>query len=413
MKMATTKPKLNFQALPTGIHCNGKRLNLRGVNFFGAETGDHCCHGLWQRNYRDMIDQMKSEGINLIRLPLSVEFMEKLDDNKLMPKTINYHVNPELLGKSAGQVLDIIITYATQKGILILPDIHRNLSTDGISQLWYDDASGFPETRIISAWLTFLKKYAGNPYVFGVDLRNECHGKATWMSGNPATDWGTAAQRMGDIILSKYPHLLIFVEGIERRADSNPMRDKGGFWGSIIDEIRTKPIKLSVQHKLVYSPHVYGPSVWMMDYFKGDDFPKNMEAIWLNQWAYIATEGLGCCVIGELGGLATGLDEKWHEALTTFIEKTPALQGAIIVWSWNPNSHGTNGWVKDDWKTVEDKVKYYKRMSPNPTDMLKGIPPAPLPPPPPGPGPAKPPGSYRVTVKELTPTRFQLDILPK
>lgn len=397
---------MKFDALPTGIHCNGKRLNIRGVNWFGAETNDYVPHGLWQRNYKDMIDQMKAEGINLIRLPLSVELMEKLDDTTLMPKTINYSENVQLLGMSAGKVLDTIISYATSKGILILADIHRNMSTDGITELWYDDATGFMETRIISAILAFLKKYEKNAYVFAFDLRNECHGKATWMSGNPATDWGAGAQRMANVILKKYPHILIFVEGLDRRADRNPMKQHGGFWGGVLDEIREKPIKLDVPNRLVYSPHVYGPSVHMMEYFKAPEFPKNLEAIWMNQWGYIATEGLGCVCIGELGGQAIGLDEVWHEALTAFIEKTPALQGASISWSWNRNSGDTKGWVLDDWKTIEDKVKYYKRMTPRPTDLLKDVPPGPA---------SKPPASKKprhdLKVTRLSDTRFQVDVV--
>ena len=42
------------------------------------------------------------------------------------------------------------------------------------------------------------------------------HGAATWGTGNPATDWNTAAEKAADAILAVAPDLLIFVEGIEK-----------------------------------------------------------------------------------------------------------------------------------------------------------------------------------------------------
>lgn len=39
--------------------------------------------------------------------------------------------------------------------------------------------------------------------------------------------------------------------------------------------------------KLVYSPHVYGPDVFMQSYFAVPDFPANMPRIWTEQWGHI------------------------------------------------------------------------------------------------------------------------------
>ena len=33
----------------------GEKVNLYGVSWFGFETGDHVAHGLWARNWKDMI----------------------------------------------------------------------------------------------------------------------------------------------------------------------------------------------------------------------------------------------------------------------------------------------------------------------------------------------------------------------
>lgn len=48
----------------------GQPVQLRGVNWFGFETGDHVVHGLWARNWRDMIAQIKAVGFNAVRIPV-------------------------------------------------------------------------------------------------------------------------------------------------------------------------------------------------------------------------------------------------------------------------------------------------------------------------------------------------------
>ncbi|MBO0725000.1 MAG: endoglucanase, partial [Blastocatellia bacterium] len=39
-------------------------VRIAGVNWFGFETANYVAHGLWTRNYKDMLDQMKSLGFN-------------------------------------------------------------------------------------------------------------------------------------------------------------------------------------------------------------------------------------------------------------------------------------------------------------------------------------------------------------
>jgi endoglucanase len=138
-----------------------------------------------------------------------------------------------------------------------------------------------------------------------------------------------------------------------------------------------------------------------------------MEAIWDNQFGYIVKEKLGCVFVGELGGRAVDKDAIWHDALAKYIEKTPGLLGNIAVWSLNANSGDTQGLVKDDWTTPEEhKLVYYRRMSPNPSDVKalekkKVKPPVVTPTPPPS------PQKYRVSVTELSQTSFRIDVLPK
>jgi endoglucanase len=52
------------------VDAQGQAVELRGVNWFGFETTDYVVHGLWARNWKSMIDQMRDLGINAVRLPV-------------------------------------------------------------------------------------------------------------------------------------------------------------------------------------------------------------------------------------------------------------------------------------------------------------------------------------------------------
>src|SRR6185503_18640543 len=51
------------------LDANGQPVRMTGINWFGMETNAFCPHGLWARNWRDMLDQIKSLGYNTLRLP--------------------------------------------------------------------------------------------------------------------------------------------------------------------------------------------------------------------------------------------------------------------------------------------------------------------------------------------------------
>ena len=62
------------------------------------------------------------------------------------------------------------------------------------------------------------QRYLGNPWVAGMDLRNEIRPEhdlgATWGTEIPETDWAAAAERAGNRLLEINADMLIIVEGI-------------------------------------------------------------------------------------------------------------------------------------------------------------------------------------------------------
>jgi chitinase len=112
------------------VDSQGKPVQLSSVNWFGAESTNLVPHGLWTRNYKDMIDQMSDQGFNTIRLAYSSEMLH----TTAKPSGIDYYQNPDLQGLSAIQVMDKIVDYAGQKGMLVVLDHHRSSAGAGTSE---------------------------------------------------------------------------------------------------------------------------------------------------------------------------------------------------------------------------------------------------------------------------------------
>src|SRR5260221_3086687 len=65
---------------------SGCKVRLKGVNWFGFETRTFSPHGLWARNWQDMLGQITQAGFNTIRLP----FSNQLFDPSSKPQGIDY-----------------------------------------------------------------------------------------------------------------------------------------------------------------------------------------------------------------------------------------------------------------------------------------------------------------------------------
>src|SRR5687767_11127326 len=90
------------------VDASGKVVGLSGVNWFGFETEVRAPHGLWQRSWEEMLDQIHDLGYNVIRLPFSNAML--VPGTK--PTGINYAENPDLVNLSALEVMDRIIAGA-------------------------------------------------------------------------------------------------------------------------------------------------------------------------------------------------------------------------------------------------------------------------------------------------------------
>ena len=99
-----------------------KRSFCTGVNWFGFETETYAPHGLWARNWEEMLDQIAAAGFNTLRLPYSTSCSSP---GNMPGEAIDYQLNPDLKGLAGVEMMDRIVQGATDRGIMVLLDRHR------------------------------------------------------------------------------------------------------------------------------------------------------------------------------------------------------------------------------------------------------------------------------------------------
>ncbi len=326
------------------VDAKGKMVLLQGVNWFGMETETHAPHGLWKRDYKDMLLQIKNLGYNMIRLPYSVEALRSPSVSGI---DFSIGSNRELENKTSIEVMDAIVEEAQRQGLLILLDSHR-LNDKRIPELWYGD--GYSEADWINTWLQLAQRYKNKSNVIGADLKNEPHGKASWGTDDLATDWRLAAERAGNAIAKVNPDWLIVVEGVENNVPGQKLTNH--WQGGNLEGVLRYPVRLSKRNKLVYSPHEYGPEVYDQPYFSDEKFPQNLLHRWQIGFHYISSQNRAPILVGEFGGRLAHSDIQaiWMNKFVKYIKEKNL---SFAFWSWNPNSEDTGGILLDDWNNVD------------------------------------------------------------
>lgn len=319
-------------------------VRIAAVNWYGFETTEEAPGGLNVQDYHTILNTIKSNGYNAIRLPFSSQMVE----SPAIPG-IGYYgasgpINTDLAGLTSLQIMDKIIAAAGTLGLRVILDNHRSEagSSAEANGLWY--TSQYPETSWIYDWTFLAQRYLNNPTVIGMDLRNEPHsvgsGGACWGCGSLATDWRLAASRAGNAVLAINPKLLIFVEG------ANCFAGGCTWWGGDLAGAASYPVTLDVPNRLVYSPHEYGPNLYVQGWFNSTTTPARLQAIWYANWAYLSLRNENPVWIGEFGttnnasdiqDTTPGSQGQWFESLTAYLAANPNLSWGY--WALNGDDH--------------------------------------------------------------------------
>jgi endoglucanase len=348
------------------VDSTGATVRLTGINWFGMETDNRTFHGLWANapaTWRGQIDRMASLGFNTLRIPYAGDALRA----GATATSINTFTNPDLVGLSPLQILDLVINHAGSRGMRVILDRHRPTAA-GQTALWYTPAVS--EASMIADWQMLAQRYAGNTTVIGADLFNEPHSEgvdpngtgACWGCGVQARDWRLAAERIGNAILQTNPNWLIFVEGVSCLSGGNANEwdnipdpwQNCNWWGGNLSAAIDQPVRLNVANRLVYAPHDYAISVFDRQvWFEDPTFPANLPAVWDMFWGKIAKQNVAPIMLGEFGStLANPLDVQWLNTLMSYLT---ANGMSFTYWSWNPNSGDTGGVALDDWYSINQQ----------------------------------------------------------
>lgn len=347
----------------------GNPVRLHSVNWFGAEGTNYTPHGTWTRKWTDILAQIKGMGFNCIRLPFSGDICNATTTPPVT--AIDAAQNPDLVGKTAIQIIDMIVGWCQTNNVYIVLDHHRcsaGMGTDG----WPGSGGAvgsYSASQWHAHWVFLANRYKDNTAVVGADVHNEPY-QPTW------SQWATLAEACGNAILAAAPEWLIFVEGVGQNSDSSSY-----WWGGALKDVATRPIALAVANKVVYSPHDYGVSVSSQTWLATDgstpsNWPNNLYPVFHDNWGFIFEQNIAPIWIGEAGGkfgvdgsgnatVANGTPEKaWFSTLVKYLngdfngDNTNDLTGgkkgaSLAYWSFNPNSGDTGGLVQDDWTTAQ------------------------------------------------------------
>jgi endoglucanase len=392
------------------------------VNPSGAPMEQYIGNTFWAqggagtgRTIQQTMSEIAAAGINVIRLPLVPQTLNANDPQGRDPFLKN-HASVRV--PNSRLALEQMIRAADQNNIEVMLDLHSCSNYVG----WrkgrldarppYVDAeredydftreeyscatTGNPSSVVFihpydqARWLADLRTLAGlGPAlgvdnIIGIDIFNEPW-DYTW------AEWKSLTEAAYQAINGVNPNLLVFVQGISASAgnqDGSPQTitqvphgslDTNPNWGENLFEASTNPLTVP-RERLVFSPHTYGPSVFVQKMFmdpaqpqcaglEGDAAgdaqcnvvinPTLLRQGWDEHFGHL--RGLGyAVVVGEFGGnldwplgqaslrdrarwgyLAPGTDLEWQNAFVDYLVSRN-IEGCY--WSINPESGDTAGW---------------------------------------------------------------------
>ena len=354
---------------------NGQEIQVRGVSHFGFNGTTLQPQFLWAMGWKQQIAQMKSLGFNAIRVPFVPDTLYNTTPvNQL--SYIDPNLNPELIGKTPLQVLDLWMAEADRQGMYILLDFHsvsmqRQYPTWFVSNpadfgLIYNNQAYTKENWTRD--LAFVaQRYAGLAHFLGIDLYNEPNGIVRWSAGdanvtNPVYFWKAAAELASAAVLAANPKLLIFVQGINGNFDGIENSNIPMNWGEDFQPQAYQPLNIP-SDKLVLTPHTYGPDVSMKSSFSASNFPANLAAHWDALFGqFHPTHPV---VIGEWGGRygnGTGgqMDVTWQNAFVDYLISKDMRNS--FYWCYTPNSGDTGGILDDSLNVRLDKMALVQKL---------------------------------------------------
>ncbi|KAF0717830.1 Aste57867_2061 [Aphanomyces stellatus] len=364
-------------------------IAIKGVNWFGMETGQQVPFGLWDNdqngtNVTAIAAFLSANKFNSVRMPLSVESI--LKNRAVPPMLVNTKTNPTLDLTSYVGVLQSITKSLGQHSLSVMLSMHTLDVLNNAGSLWY--GKDFTEDQFLTAIDVLTKNLCSNEYwnILGIDLKNEPFA-ATWGDGEKK-DFKAGAERIAARMLKGCPNWLAFVEGINQQHEITLDGEEYGYYdwfGGGLQPAKKSPPVLPVDNKLVYAPHYDNPSVFPQYYFYGggnvsasnkiknyielanETLRRRVKSTMDDMFGFLNDHKGPAVLVGEFAGLYTKdmHPMKTTQRVTDFTIQTIVEDGYAggYMWSLNPESgyqynpadtegNFVEGLLNDDWRTV-------------------------------------------------------------
>ncbi|KAL4155532.1 hypothetical protein PRNP1_007642 [Phytophthora ramorum] len=384
-------------------------VGIKGVNWFGMETGLAIPFGLWENmdngtSVYEIAAFLARNNFNSVRLPVCIKNI--LKNTAPQKSLINLNTNRAINITSYMTTIQTIVEALGYRHITVMISLHT-LDIKKSGGAWYSDELDVTEDQFLEAVDMLTKNLCTSKYwnILGLDLKNEPH-ECSW--GGKAPDWQKGSTLIGNRMLEGCPNWMAFVEGIASSGTitlgsrTNTYFD---WWGGGLTNAGGNPVELTTEHKVVWAPHYYNTGVypaWYLYESTGavtasgayesfvelgdDDLRYNVEKTMDKMFGYLAGSSDYAMVMGEFAGLYS---KDVHPMKTT--KRTTDYTIEVMVkagyaggymWSLNPESayqynpatvYGTftEGLLEDDWITPNkvfmegmaamEKIKNLKR----------------------------------------------------
>jgi endoglucanase len=307
----------------------GQPIQLKSISWYGANEDTWVPHALWAMNWEHILQTIAGLGFNSLRLPFSGALATNLTAMpRSSPQSIDYSRNADLAGKTAHQILRMILDKCHDLGLRVILDMHQRTETSGVDG---DPLGGGTLQQWIDAWLSMANQYKDHLAVIGVDVYNEPW-TLTW------SQWADYAEACGNQLLEVAPHWLMFIQGVGNEGAEPP---DNYWWGGNLVGAKTRPVVLARKGRLVYTTHEYGQSTgtdqsWLKSTTRDVvDYPNSLFAMMREKFGFIRTELIKPLWVGEYGGAIGGFgghkyveasvypnyvyELEWFDVLTRFI----------------------------------------------------------------------------------------------
>ena len=327
-----------FYTSQGNIYRNGDFVNFNGVVWTGFNTEAKVLHGLWARNWKEMIVQLKTEiGANSIKIPICASIL-----NGDSVASIDYDLNSDLEDLNSLQILDLVANELHNQGIYFVISLDKTDSTCTKSpDLWYSDE--YSNEDFVKDLKFISRRYNTSEYFAGIEILGSLGNRATWGAGNSATDWNLELEKIIPEIVEANPNILILIPGLEKKPNCSVNSKNLDI--SFISQLKCDKLRIDSRYK---SKVVFSPSIKLKNF----DFDSNSINDDLNsQFNYFLETNEGFLPSSwNSVDPNDSLNLKYENKIVEYLIKNNICSS--FYYALNPSSGENLGLINSDWTTI-------------------------------------------------------------